>query len=400
MVTEEPAPPWRLAMLLGMLSAFAPLSIDMYLPALPRISADLGGSASHAQLTLTAFFLGLAGAQLVWGPVTDRIGRRRPVLIGLGVFALASLGCAMAPNIWVLMACRFLQACGGAAGIVAARAIVRDLFTGRNVAKMLSMQMLVMGVAPILAPMLGSALLGALGWRAIFGFLTFMGLACGIAAWRGLPETLPAAGAPAATAARPSPWAHYRLVLADRQFLAFTLASASISAGLFAYITASSFLFVVRHGLAPGHFAALFGVNAAGVIAVSQLNVRWLASHPPARLLRRAIGVFVAAAGFIFALGWAHADTAPVLAVGVFCVLAPVGAVGANAAALAMEHQRPRAGQASALMGTLQFALSAAASAAVGATNDGTARPLGAALLTCGLFAMAVSWRRAKALAR
>ncbi|MBK9071113.1 MAG: multidrug effflux MFS transporter [Myxococcales bacterium] len=379
------SPHWGLALLLGMLAAFAPLSIDMYLPALPAIARDLQASRANTELTLAAFFIGLAAAQLVWGPISDRVGRRRPVLWGLGLYVLASIGCALARDVYALMGLRILQACGGAAGIVVARALVRDLYSGRDIAKMLSMQMLVMGAAPMLAPLLGSAVLGVAGWRAVFAVLAGIGSTCAVVVWRYLPETHQAA---TDQFERPSVWTHFRALLADRQYVRYALASSLVSAGLFAYVTSSSFIFVNGHHLAPAAFAVLFGTNAAGMIAVSQLNIRWLAAHPPARLLRRAMLAYTTAGAAICAAAWLRPESVALLAAATFAMLAPIGAVGSNAAALALEHHRERAGQASALMGTLQFTLSAAVSAIVGAASDGTARALGIAVLTCGLLAL------------
>lgn len=386
------SPHWGLALLLGMLAAFAPLSIDMYLPALPAIARDLQASRANTELTLAAFFIGLAAAQLVWGPISDRVGRRRPVMLGLGLYVLASIGCALVRDVYALMGFRILQACGGAAGIVVARALVRDLYSGRDIAKMLSMQMLVMGAAPMLAPLLGSAVLAVAGWRAVFAVLAGIGTTCAVVVWRYLPETHQASSCGAKP--RPSVVAGFRALLADPQYVRYALASSLVSAGLFAYVTSSSFIFVDGHHLSPAAFALLFGVNAAGMIVVSQLNIRWLAAHPPVRLLRRAMLAYTTAGAAICAAAWLRPESVALLAAATFAMLAPIGAVGSNAAALALEHHRERAGQASALMGTLQFTLSAAVSAIVGAASDGTARALGVAVLSCGLLALAMAWRR------
>src|SRR4051812_26339026 len=250
----------RLVLLLGALSAFGPLSMDMYLPGLPSMARDLSSPAWAAQLTITTSMLGLAGGQLVAGPISDSRGRRRPLLIGLAAYMATSLLCAMAPNIWLLLTFRLIQGSAGAAGIVIARAIVRDLHTGVAAARFFALLMLVGGLAPILAPLVGGQLLHVTDWRGIFVVLAGIGAVLLLAAWTMLAETLPAgqrhAGGLAATL-------HvFGGLVRDRPFLGYTLSGGLTFAAMATYISGSPFVLQDIHGVSPQLFSVLFAVNA------------------------------------------------------------------------------------------------------------------------------------------
>ena len=273
----------RLALILGALAAFGPLSIDMYLPALPTIAADFGTTTAAVQQTLSVFFVGLALGQLFYGPIADRVGRRTPLLFGCAMYAVVSLLCMFAPSVAWLMGLRFLQALGSAAGVVIGRSVVRDLFDERKSARMYSFLVLVMGIAPITAPLIGGQLLIAFGWRAIFLVLAGFGLLCLALVWFGLDESLPA------ERRTREGLGHtlrvYGGLLADGRYMGFALAGGLASAAMFAYISGSAFVFIELNGVPPDRFGFFFGVNAFGLIAASQLNRRLLERYTSVELL-------------------------------------------------------------------------------------------------------------------
>ncbi|WP_437687640.1 multidrug effflux MFS transporter [Sorangium sp. So ce176] len=377
--------PGFLALILGALTALGPLSIDMYLPSLPTLQRELGTTASAVQLTLAVYFAGLGLGQLAYGPLTDRFGRKRPLYVGLALYVVASIGCALAPNVRSLIALRFLQAVGGAAGQVVTRAVVRDLYGGAAAARLLSLLMLVMGAAPILAPTLGGWLLLVAGWRFIFALLAALGLGCLALMAVALPET----------AVERTPrldlrviGAHLRELARDHGFVAYTLAGAFGQAGMFAYISGSPFVLIELFHVSPQHYGWIFGANAFGLIAGAQVNHRLLGRRSPAWLLARATAATTAVGAVLLAIavsGWG--GLAAVLA-SLFAFIACLGFVGSNATALAMEDQGARAGLASAALGSTQFAIAAGASSLVGLLNDGTPRPMAAVMVACA----AASW--------
>lgn len=366
--------------LLGALSSLGPLAIDAYLPALPAIERELTARAGTAQLTLSAYFLGLAGGQLFWGPTADRRGRRRPLLVGLGLYATGSLLCALAPRIEVLIAARALQALGGSAGVVVVRAVVRDRWAGREAAQIMSMIVLVMGAAPILAPTLGSALLALGSWRLIFAALSIVALVVLLAIRRFLPET--------ATPQAPERLlAGARRALSDRRFVAYALAAGFSQAGMFAYIAGSPFVFIEMLGLEPAVFAIVFGMNATGYVLAAQLNARLLRARDHTSIALVATASMSALAAL---LGWVAVvgvSLAPVIVL-VLGYVTTIAFTGANTTAAALENQHERAGLASALLGAFQFAVASIASAAVGAFADGTARPMAFVMFGCAALAL------------
>jgi MFS transporter, DHA1 family, multidrug resistance protein len=390
---SSPTSPQRRALLLfvlGTLTAFGPLSIDMYLPSLPSIQEDLGTSASLVQLSLAAFMAGLGIGQFVYGPLSDRFGRRRPLLVGIVLYILASAACAFAPNVHWLIALRFLQALGGAAGAVISRAIVRDLYSGREIARVLSLLMLIMGAAPILAPLLGSQVLGLAGWRAIFGVLTVLGGMALVLALVAIPGVSPHTRPPGAAA---SLGTNLRVLFTDRRFLTATLAGGFAQSGLFAYISGAPFMFMEVLHVSPERFAGLFATNALGFICASQLNRRLLARRSPERIAVSGSLFMVLMGAALLVLAVSGLGRVYTLAPALFLFIASIGFVTPNAAALALEEHGPRAGVASAVLGSLQFAVSAAASACVGLFNDGSMLPMAAVMAVCagGSCVMALS---------
>jgi DHA1 family bicyclomycin/chloramphenicol resistance-like MFS transporter len=386
----------RLAITLGVLSAFGPLSIDMYLPGLPAIAREFTTDTAAVQQTLAVFFFGLSLGQIFFGPIADRLGRRRPLLIGCALYALASVGCALAPSLGSLVAMRFAQALGGCAGVVISRSVVRDLFDQRESARMYSFLMLVMGLAPITAPLIGGQILIAFGWRAIFLTLSGFGLLCLFLVFFSLPETLPverrAQRAPqsATGAGLGEVLRVYASILVDGRFMGYALAGGLASGAMFAYIAGSSFVFIELNGVPPERFGLLFGANAIGLITTSQIN-RWLlARHPGAHILTLALA-FMAASGLLL-LGVTATGIGgfPGMLVALFCCIASIGFVGPNSTAAAMAPYGQRAGSAAALLGAMQFACGAASGALVSLLDNGTALPMVGTIALCSVAAFLV----------
>jgi DHA1 family bicyclomycin/chloramphenicol resistance-like MFS transporter len=377
----------QLTLILGGLTAFAPLSIDMYLPGLPVLGDDLSAGASAVQLTLTACLAGLAIGQLVAGPLSDRLGRRRPLLAGVGAYTLASVLCAAAPTIWALAGLRFVQGATGAAGIVIARAIVRDTHDGVALVRFFSMLMLVTGLAPILAPVIGGQVLEVTTWRGIFVVLAGIGAVLLVAALVGLRETLPAerrrAGGVRATAAMMAS------LLRDRHFTGFALAGGLAFGAMFTYISGSPFVLQEIYGASPQAFAVVFAANSVGIVAFGQLNGRLAGRVAPLRMLRIGVSSMAVAGCALFAV--VAIGSLPLLAllVPLWVLVASVGLVFPNTTALALDGHPEVAGTASALLGVLQFVVGAAAAPLAGIAGTGTAVPMGAAMAVLSLGAVA-----------
>ncbi|KXG81062.1 multidrug effflux MFS transporter [Pseudomonas mosselii] len=378
----------RTLLILGALSAFGPLAIDFYLPAFPAMAHAFGTDEKHVQITLAAYFLGLSLGQLAYGPVADRFGRRLPLLFGVGLFTVASLACAYAPNLDSLILARFVQALGGCAGMVLSRAIVSDKCDAVASAKVFSQLMLVMGLAPILAPMLGGVLVNVAGWQSIFLALGLFSAACLLAVGLGLPESLPAhvPRQPLSGALR-----QYLSLFGDRVFVGHALTGGIAIAGMFAYIAGSPFVFIKLYGVPPEHYGWLFGTNAAGFILMAQVNARLLAKRGPAFLLARAVWLYlVAALALLVVAALRPAQLWPLL-VPLFVCIASLGCIIPNASACAMSGQGTRAGSASALMGCLQFSVAAGAAALVGVLHDGSAVPMALVISLCGALVVSVA---------
>jgi DHA1 family bicyclomycin/chloramphenicol resistance-like MFS transporter len=376
----------RTVVILGGLTAIGPLAIDMYLPALPAIARDLRSTPGMVQVSLAAYFIGIAGGQAFYGPLSDWMGRKPALYVGLLVFTLSSMACALAPRVEVLIACRFLQALGGCAPLVVPRAVVRDHFDEQASVRALSALVLIMGLAPILAPLLGGQLLTRWGWRAIFWVLAAYGATWLAIVTLFMPESLPR------DARRSQPptivLATYRRLLGNRAFMGWVISGGMVFSGLLAYISGSSYVFIELFGVPPERFGFYFGANAAGLIAASQLNA-WLARRHGARSIVSVVIPCAAVAGVALA---AAAVTGiggfPGILVPLFCFVACYGFTMPNATALAMAPHGAVAGSASALLGTLQFSMGATAGALVGVFSDGTAVPFGAVIAACGIGAL------------
>ncbi len=378
----------RAILILGALSAFGPLAVDFYLPGFPAIALAFGTDEKHVQLTLVSFFLGLCIGQLAYGPVADRFGRRIPLLFGASLFTLASLACAFAPNLEWLIGARFVQALGGCAGMVIARAIVSDKCDAVQSAKVFSQLMLVMGLAPILAPMLGGLLVSLYGWQSIFISLTAFSALASLAVALGLPESMPATHPRLPLSGA---FTQYRRLLGDRIFLGHALTGGIAMAGMFSYIAGSPFVFIKLYGVPPEHYGWLFGTNAAGFILASQLNARLVGKQGPAFLLSRVIWMYLAAALALLTIAGLRTEQLWPLMVPLFICIACLGSIAPNASACAMNGQWARAGSASALLGCLQFSVAAAAAALVGVLHDGTALPMALVISLCGALAVTLA---------
>jgi DHA1 family bicyclomycin/chloramphenicol resistance-like MFS transporter len=379
---------FRTILILGALSAFGPLAIDFYLPAFPAMALAFGTDEQHVQLTLAAYFLGLSIGQLAYGPVADRFGRRIPLLTGVGLFTAASLACAYAPNLEWLIGARFIQALGGCAGMVISRAIVSDKCDAVGSAKVFSQLMLVMGLAPILAPLLGGLLVNTTGWQSILLALTGFSALAASAVALGLPESMPAhvPRQPLSGALH-----QYGRLLSDPVYLGHALTGGIAVAGMFSYIAGSPFIFIKLYGVPAEHFGWLFGTNAAGFILVAQVNARLLAKRGPAFLLARAVWVYLGAGLTLMAVSALHTERLWPLLIPLFICIASLGCILPNASACAMNGQGARAGSASAMLGCLQFSVAAGAASLVGILYDGTALPMAMVISLCGILVVSMA---------
>ncbi|TXS45109.1 Bcr/CflA family efflux MFS transporter [Streptomyces sp. uw30] len=376
--------------ILGGLAATPPLAMDMYLPALPDVTGSLHAPAATVQLTLTACLAGMAFGQLVVGPMSDRWGRRRPLLAGLVVNVVATALCALAPTVEFLVAFRLAQGLAGAAAIVIARAVVRDLYDGVAMARFFSTLMLISGVAPIIAPLIGGQILRVTDWRGVFVVLTAVGVLLAVLVWRRLPETLPpqdrhAGGVGEALRAM-------RGLLADGAFTGYTLAGGFAFAALFAYISASPFVIQEIYGASPQTFSLLFGLNSVGLVAVGQINGKVLVGRVSLdRVLGAGLAVVILAATalLLMSLGvFGEVGLVPVAAA-LFVLMSAMGITLPNTQALALQRTKHAAGSASALLGTTSFLIGAVASPLVGIAGEDTAVPMAVVQLAAALVALA-----------
>lgn len=375
---------------LGGLTALPPLSMDMYLPALPEVTTALHSPAATIQLTLTACLAGMALGQLVIGPMSDKWGRRRPLLIGMIVYVLATAICALAPTAELLIAFRLLQGLAGAAAIVIARAVVRDLYDGVEMARFFSTLMLISGTAPIIAPLIGGQVLRFADWRGVFVILTAVGLVLTLMVWRGLGETLPrerrqTGGVGAALRTM-------RGLLGDRVFAGYMLAGGFAFAVLFSYIAASPFVVQEIYGASPQAFSLLFGVNSVGLIAVGQINGKLLVGR--VRLdnaLAVGLGIITVASVALLLMSagvFGEVGLVPIAAA-LFVLMSAMGLVLPNTNAQALMRTPHAAGSASALLGTSSFLVGAIASPLVGIAGEDTAVPMALVQLVCAFLSVA-----------
>ncbi|WP_410769092.1 multidrug effflux MFS transporter [Fontibacillus sp. BL9] len=363
----------KAALILGSLSAFGPLSLDMYLPALPKMADDLNTSAPMVQLSLTACLLGLALGQLIVGPLSDTRGRRSPLIVSMAAYAISSVLCVFAPNAAILNLLRFIQGLSGSAGIVLSRAVVRDMYSGSELTKFFSLLMLINGAAPILAPIFGGQLLTFTSWRGVFAVLTVIGVLMLLSVLFGLPETLP-------KERRQSGGFHETLstfsrLTRDRLFIGYCLCQGLISAAMFGYISGSSFVLQNLFHVSEQTFSLIFAMNGLGIIFASQITGRLAGRISESSLLRFGIGL--AALASLVLLGGILLDggLAAVL-IPLFFVVSCVGIVGTASFTLAMQNQQDSAGSASALLGLLPYILGAAVAPLVGLGGDQTALPM------------------------
>ncbi len=379
----------RHAIVLGLLTAIGPFAIDMYLPALPAIGRSLGAAPDAVQASLMAFFLALGAGQLLVGPLSDMLGRRRPMLAGLGLFIAASIGCALAPNIELLIALRFVQGLGACACMVTPRAIVRDLYVGPDAAHLMSLGLTVYSVSPIVAPLFGSLVADAAGWRSVFAVIAVLAVA-GVATvlWL-LPETRPAAAR--RQSGLRSALAGYAVLLRDRQFLAVACMASLALSTFFVYVANSSFVMSTHFGVTPRSYALLFALNAVALVAVSQLNGRLVARFGLRRLLRMAVSVQAVVMVALLGLTVAGVDRLDVL-VGLLVIgYGCNGVIVPAAFVLGMERHPALAGTASALIGTFNFVGGAVMVALVAPFADGTPLPMLAGIAACAAGALALA---------
>jgi len=370
----------RLTLVLGAVMATGPLALDMYLPALPTLEAEFAASTARVQHTVSAYLFGMGLGQLAFGPLTDRFGRKRPLLVGLGIFALASAGCALAHSIDSFALLRFAQALGGSAGMVVIRAVIRDRFDAIQSARVLSLMMLVMGVAPILAPLAGGWLLVNGSWHWIFWVLAAYALFCVAAVFLFLEESHPPdARAPSVGRAL----AGVLPLMRDRRFLGPDLVFMAAFGAFFAYLAAAPFVFIRFFSVPADRFGWYFGANALGFIAVSQLNRRLVAGRGPRRVL--GWGVYLLGAAALLLLACALTGIAGFAGVfGVlFLAVASLGLIASNAVAVALAPFGNRAGGASSLLGASQALTGVVASAAVGWSHAQGAVPMAVAVAAC-----------------
>lgn len=375
--------PVAMVLLLGALGTMGPLSIDMYLPALPTIAEGLGIGEAGAQRSLSAYFAGLAVGQLAVGPLSDRWGRRAPLLAGLALYVLGSCGCALAGGGWTLIASRFVQALGGAAAMVVPRALLRDLQTGAAAARTASHLQLVGAAAPLAAPLLGGWLLVLAGWRSIFAVLAGVGLLLLAASAAVLGERSRHAPPPPRPAIGEGLAAGLAALARDRAFVVYTLGGACLGAAMFAYITGAAPVFITRYGVDPAHFGWFFTANLVGLIGAGQLNRLLLRRFPLVGVLRAALAAAALAAGLLLACAWTGFAGLWGIAGSLFAFLACLGFVGPNAGILALDGQGGRAGLAAAVAGAGQFLLAAAAAWLVSLLNDGSPLAMGLVVALC-----------------
>ena len=379
-----------MALILALLSAIGPFAIDMYLPALPAIGQSLGAEVGAVQWSLTAFFLALGCGQLLYGPISDMLGRKPPLYFGLGLFTLASVGCALATNIETLVALRFVQGLGAAAGMAIPRAVVRDLHTGNEAARLMSLLMLVFSVSPILAPLVGSGVIAVSGWRGVFWVVALAAVA-GLALVYGmLNETRPAHDRVESSLG--SALRAYGVLLRDTHYLGLVFIGGCAMSGFFVYLASSPFVLINHYGLTPTQYSLAFSFNAIAFIGASQFTATLGARFGLVRVVKAAASasgvVMLALVGYYLAGG----DRLEVLIALYFVASAFMGLVIPTTSVLALEEHGAIAGTASALLGTLQMLSGAAAMGIVGLFANGEPLPMVIGMATGALIGVALTW--------
>ena len=369
-------------LLLAALTAFAPLSIDMYLPSLPTLADVFSTDTSQVQLTLSAFLIGFGIGQLIYGPLSDRYGRRPPLLIGVFLYALTSAWCALSQTIETMIILRFLQGATACAGPVIVRAIIRDRFDATEGAQMLSLVFMVMTIAPLIAPLMGGWIMLGLGWQAIFWTLAGVGMLCLLASILSLSETLPPARRQ--RGGFPSVIRGWGILLSHRRYLGYALSSGLIGAVLFAYLSGSPFVFIEVYGVAPEHYGWLFAINVLGVTGGAYLNRRWVGRIGVERMYALTAKVAALAGLVLLGVAWLNLGL-PVLMLPLFVCVGCIGFSSANAASAALADFPQLAGSASALLGVFGFGLGALSGALVGLLHNNTALPMAFIIACCGV---------------
>ncbi len=385
MPSTEPTTRRCLILLLGALAALGPLSIDMYLPSFQAIERELRTTPAMVSGTMASYFVGLCLGQLFYGPWSDRVGRKVPLLVGISIYLLASLGCALSNSVEMLIALRFVQAYGACSGMVVGRAVVRDLFPPQETSKVFSLVMLTMGVSPIVAPLLGQLLAEIGGWRGNFAFMVLFAASVWLAVLRLLPwdaprKTLPS-GAPL--------WRRFQGVAQDKNFLAYALSGTLIQGGAYCYVSGSASLFMGSLGLSPKAFSMLFGLNASALIFSAQWNARLLDQHGYRTLLARSIYLGTAAGAVMVAMGLGHWGGLGVV-FPLFVFMGCQGFIFPNSAAGALAEQGHQAGTASALLGFMQYGGAAPAAGGVGLLHRWTDAPMQVGIGACATASLVV----------
>ena len=375
----------RIALVIGLLGAVGPFAIDMYLPALPVVAADLGASAQATQFTLTAFFVAFGVSQLVYGPLSDQFGRKPPLYVGLAIFLVGTLGCALAPTIGALIAARLVQGIGAATVMVIPRAIIRDLHSGPAATRLMAMVMLVISVSPMLAPLAGSGLMAIGSWRMIFGVLALAALLSLALTAFVLPETLePAHRRPA----RPRELAQgFARLLRDPAFMGLTLIGGFSMSSFFLFIASASFVYTEQFGLSPTGFSLAFALNAVGFFGASQMAASLGERFGMARVVGLAVTAFAVVTSALLAVTLLGHGTLPVIIAMLFVGNAFLGLVMPTTMVMALDPHPDIAGLASSLGGTLQMVIGGAMMALAGPFFNGTATPMVAAIALAGLLA-------------
>lgn len=376
----------ELVVILALMSAVAPLSTDMYLPALTSVKESFNSNEFYAQLSLASFFIAFAFGQLIYGPLSDIFGRKKPLLFGICLFILASFGCVIAPDINTFIILRFFEALGGCAGVVIARAVVNDLFEFREAGAMFALMMIVSSLAPMLSPSLGGILLEFFSWESIFISLFILGFILLVLIIFKLDESAPKTDR-SEIFSQKKIIANYKFVLKDKVFLIYVLSAGFAMAAMFAYITASSFVFITHFGLSQQIYALLFGFNALGFIIMSAINAKLVLKKEPKKILAFA---FLAMSGFSLVLFLCADFGFLAYEAMLFFTIAMLGFIMPNTTTLAMARFKEHSGTASALLGTIQFILAGLLSFSVGFLNANTPSMLALVIFSCVFFASAL----------